>query len=104
MILVEKRRRDLTLVAPFWHNRNVRYADIVWPDDLDLPKTNRRYGTNDFSGVTAAKIAAKKGPVYIVKQDDVNFDDLREAGFRTLHVNGVLYELIGPRNEPLLGR
>ena len=104
MILVEKRRRDLTLVAPFWHNRNVRYADIVWPDDLDLPKTNRRYGTNDFSGVTAAKIAAKKGPVYIVKQDDVNFDDLRKAGFRTLHVNGVLYELIGPRNEPLLGR
>ena len=104
MVLVEKRRRDLTLVAPFWHNRNVRYADIVWPDDLDVPTTNRRYGTNDFSGVTAAKIAAEKGPVYIVKQDDVNCGDLRKAGFRTVHVNGILYELIGPRNEPQLGR
>jgi hypothetical protein len=96
MVLVEKRRRDLTLVAPFWHNRNVRYADIVWPDDLDLPKTNRRYGTNDFSGVTAAKIAAKKGPVYVIRQEDINLKGLHEAGFRKVHVRGVLYELIAP--------
>ena len=92
-MLVEKRRRDLTLVAPFWHNRNVDYADIVWPDDLDLPTTNRRYGTNDFSGVTAVKIAAKKGPVYVLRQEDINFSGLHEAGFRTVHVHGVLYEL-----------
>ena len=88
MVLVEKRRRDLTLVAPFWHNMNVDYAGIVWPDDLDLPTTNRRYGTNDFSGVTAAKIAAKKGPIYIIRQEDINLNGLHEAGFRKLHVHG----------------
>jgi hypothetical protein len=97
MMLVEKRRQDLTLVAPFWHNRNVAYADIVWPDDLDLSTTNRRYGTNDFSGVTAAKIAAKKGPVYVLRQEDIDLDGLHEAGFRKVHVpGGVLYELIAP--------
>jgi 4-amino-4-deoxy-L-arabinose transferase-like glycosyltransferase len=97
MVLVEKRRQDLTLVAPFWHNRNVAYADIVWPDDLDLSTTNRRYGTNDFSGVTAAKIAAKKGPVYVLRQEDINLNGLHEAGFRKVHVHGgVLYELIAP--------
>ena len=93
MVLVEERRQDLTLVDPFWHNRDVGYADIVWPDDLDLPATDRRYGTNDFSGVAAAKKAAKKGPVYVIKQEDVNFDGLHEAGFRTVHVHGDLYEL-----------
>lgn len=100
MVLVEKRRRDLTLVDPFWHNRDVDYADIVWPDDLDLQATDRRHGTNDFSGVTAAEIAAKKGPVYITNQDDVNLSGLYEAGFRTVHVSGSLYELIAPTDEP----
>jgi hypothetical protein len=99
MVLVEKRRQDLTLVAPFWHNRSVGYADIVWPDDLDLPTTNRRYGTDDFSGVTAAKIAAKKGPVYVLRQEDIDFSGLREAGFRTVHVHGVLYELVAPDDD-----
>ena len=88
-----ERRQDLTLVDPFWHNRDVGYADIVWPDDLDLTATDRRYGTNDFSGVIATKKAAKKGPVYVIEQEDVNFDGLHEAGFRTVHVHGALYEL-----------
>jgi hypothetical protein len=100
MVLVEKRRRDLTLVDPFWHNRDVAYADIVWPSDLDLRATNRRYGTDDFSGVESAKMAAKRGPVYILKQDDVRFEGLYEAGFRTVHVRGSLYELIPPADEP----
>ena len=100
MVLVEKRRRDLTLVDPFWHNRDIGYADIVWPDDLDLPTTDRRYGTEDFSGVAAAKIASKKGPVYVIDQDDVNFDGLHEAGFRTVHVQGSLYELVAPTDDP----
>ena len=101
MVLVEKRRRDLTLVDPFFHNRHVGYADIVWPGgDLDLRATDRRYGTDDFSGVNAADIAAKKGPVYIIDQDDINFRGLHEAGFRTVHVHGVLYELIAPTDEP----
>ena len=80
MVLVEGRRRDLTFVDPFWHNRDVGYADIVWPDDLDLATTDRRYGTLDFSGVIAAEIAAKKGPVYVIEQEDVNLARLREAG------------------------
>ena len=96
MVLVEKRPQDLTLVAPFWHNRNVEYADIVWPDDLDLPTTNRRYGTNDFSEVTAATIAAKKGPVYVIRQEDINLNGLHEARFRKVLVHGVLYESIAP--------
>jgi hypothetical protein len=100
MVLVEKRRQDLTLVDPFWHNRDISYADLVWPDDdIDLKTMDRRYGTDDFSGVTAAKIAAQKGPVYILAQDDVNPKGLYEAGFRTVHVKGALYRLIPPRSE-----
>jgi hypothetical protein len=96
MVLVEERRRDLTLVDPFFHNRDISYTDIVWPADVDLATANRRYGTDDFSGVTAAKKAAEKGPVYIINQDDVNPSGLHEAGFRTVHVEGALYELIPP--------
>ncbi len=100
MVLVEERRRDLTLVDPFWHNRNIGYADIVWPADLDLAATDRLYGTDDFSGVTAAKKAAKKGPVYILDHDDVNPKGLYDAGFRTVRVEGSLYELISPGEAP----
>ena len=96
MVLVEERRRDLTLVDPFWHNREIEYADIVWPADLDLAATDRLYGTDDFSGVTAAKKASRNGPVYILRQDDVNPTGLYEAGFRTVHVRGALYELVPP--------
>jgi hypothetical protein len=100
MVLVEERRQDLTLVDPFWHNREIEYADIVWPADLDLAATDRLYGTDDFSGVTTAKKAAKNGPVYILKQDDVNPTGLYEAGFRTVHVRGPLYKLIAPGEGP----
>jgi hypothetical protein len=100
MVLVEERRRDLTLIDPFWHNRDISYTDIVWPADVDLATANRRFGTDDFTGVTAAEIAAEKGPVYIIDQDDVNPRGLYEAGWRTVHVEGVLHELIPPRNEP----
>jgi hypothetical protein len=103
MVLVEGRRRDLTLVDPFFHNRDVSYTDIVWPADVDLETANRRFGTDDFSGVTAAKKAAEKGPVYIIEQDDVQPGGLYEAGFRTVHVKGVLWELIPPRAEPETG-
>jgi hypothetical protein len=62
LVLVERRRQDLTLVDPFQHNPEAEYADIVWPADLSLEETDRRYGTDDFSGVTSARIAAKKAP------------------------------------------
>jgi hypothetical protein len=90
-VLVEKRKRDLTLVDPFWHNRDVAYAN------MDLPTTNRRYGADDFSGVTAARMAAENAPVDVVDRDDVNRGGLREVGFRTGRASGSHYELIGPR-------
>jgi hypothetical protein len=95
MVLVEG-RRDLTLVDPFWHNRDIEYADIVWPADLDLAATDRLYGTDDFTGVTAAEKAAKKGPVYVLHHEDVNPAGLYDAGFRTARVEGPLYKLIPP--------
>ncbi len=100
MVLVEERRRDLTLVDPFSHNRDIRYTDIVWPDDIDLPTANRRYGTDDFSGVTAAEKAAEKGPVYILAQDAVSPAGLYEAGWTTKRVEGALYELVPPEKKP----
>jgi hypothetical protein len=99
MVLVEKRRLDLTLVDPFYHNKTISYADIVWPADVDLATANRRYGTDDFTGITAAKKAAQKGPVYIFDQDDDYRSGFQEAGFRTVHVEGVLYELIPTHGE-----
>jgi hypothetical protein len=96
LVLVEERRQDLTLVDPFWHNRDIGYADIVWPADVDLATANRLYGTEDFSGVTAAEKAAEKGPVYIISQPDINPTGLYDAGWRTVRVEGALYELIPP--------
>jgi hypothetical protein len=101
MVLVEKRRRDLTIVDPFFHNKDVSYADIVWPDDIDLATTDRRYGTDDLSGVTTAKMAAKKGRVYLLDQGVANLQLFRNAGFRVVPVEpGLLYELVPPGREP----
>jgi hypothetical protein len=100
MVLVEKRRQDLTIVDPFHHNRDISYADIVWPADVDLATANRRYGTDDFTGITAAKKAAQNGPVYIFDRDDIDRSGLQEAGLRMVHVEGVLYELIPTHGEP----
>jgi 4-amino-4-deoxy-L-arabinose transferase-like glycosyltransferase len=99
VVLVEERRRDLTLVDPFFHNRDISYTDIVWPADVDLATANRRFGTDDFTGVTAAQKAAENGPVYIIAQNDVNPSGFYEAGWRTVHVKGVLWQLIPPRDE-----
>ncbi len=104
MVLVEKRRRDLTIVDPFWHNRDVSYADIVWPDDIDLATTNRRYGTDDLTGVTTAIKAAKRGRVYLLDQGVANLQLFRNAGFRVVPVKpGLLYELLPPGREPYKG-
>jgi hypothetical protein len=99
MVMVEERRQDLTLVDPFWHNRDIGYADIVWPADVDLATADRRYGTDDRSGVTAAEIASKKGPLYVLAQPDLNRSGLYEAGWRTVQVQGALYELIPPDGQ-----
>ena len=101
MVLVEERRTDLTLVDPFFHNTEVSYADLVWPDDIDLATTDRRYGTDDLSGVSAAAKAAKKGRVYLLDQDVARLESFRRAGFEAVPVEaGLLYELVPPGREP----
>ena len=101
MVLVEKRRTDLTLVDPFFHSTDVSYADIVWPDDVDLATTDRRYGTDDLSGVTTAKKAAKEGRVYVLDQGATNPEHFQNAGFEVVPVReGLLYELVPPGREP----
>ena len=101
LVLVEKRRTDLTLVDPFFHNTEASYADIVWPDDIDLATTDRRYGTDDLSGAKSAKMAARKGRVYLLDQESTNLDPFRKAGFRVVTVkDGLLYELLPSGREP----
>jgi len=99
MVLVEKRRRDLTLIDPWLPGRS-RYTDIVWPDDIDHITTNLRYGTNDTTGVSTAKEMAKKGPVYILNEQSAEPHNFYEAGFKTHHVEGDLWELVPPGGKP----
>ena len=104
MVLVEKRRTDLTIVDPFFHNTDASYADIVWPADVDLATTDRRYGTDDLSGVTTAKKAAKEGRVYVLDQGATNPERFQKAGFEVVPVKaGLLYELVPPGREPYAG-
>jgi len=101
MVLVERRRRDLTLVDPFFHNKDVAYADLVWPDDIDLATTDRRYGTDDLSGVRAARKAAEEARVYLLDQESTNPERFQNAGFAVVAVRaGLLYELVPPGREP----
>ena len=93
MVLVEKRRRDLTLVDPFQHNKDYPYNDIVWPADLSLPETDRRFGTDDLSGVKAARMALKKGPVYLFAQQEARPSNFVEAGFDVTAVEGPVYRI-----------
>ena len=105
MVLVEGRRRDLTLLDPFktsW----LRYEDVVWPDKADSAEAARLYATGDISGVEAARRTAKKGPVYLLDHDIlgrvIGPDTFREAGFVTVPVDGEvgLYELVPEGGEP----
>lgn len=100
LVLVEERRRDLTLVDPF-ETSWVRQTDLVWPGDLDAGESADRYGTGDLSGVETARVAAERGPVYLLNQEIDGMGNFREAGFRVEPVddNEVLYELI-PQETP----
>ncbi|MDQ3910534.1 MAG: DUF2723 domain-containing protein [Actinomycetota bacterium] len=95
MVLVEKRRRDLTLIDPF-ETSWVRYNDIVWPDPLNATQSAARYKTDDVTGVQTARVAAKTGPVYVLDPESADASRLREAGFDMVRVdeNVRLYELI----------
>ena len=102
MVLIEERRQDLTLIDP-WRPGWDRHTDIVWPDDLDAASTARRYGTDDHTGVSTARKAVERGPVYILNQESAGAQNFWNAGFRTVHVpggNDILYELVPPGEEP----
>lgn len=94
MVLVEERRRDLTLVDPF-ETSWVRQTDLVWPDDLDAEESARRYGTDDLSGAKTARLAAERSPVYLLDRDPATRKRLAESGLlvETVDRRAGLYEL-----------
>ncbi len=107
MVLVEGRRRDITLVDTFktsW----IRFDDIVWPDPLNRPEADARYDLDDTTGVAAAREAARSGPVYVLDPNALDPDEaglrfFEEAGFEAVRVGGTgsaLYELFPPGREP----
>lgn len=102
MVLIEERRQDLTLIDP-WRPGWDRHTDIVWPDDINRFTTNLRYITDDNTGVSTARKAAERGPVYILNQESAAPQNFWNAGFQTVHVpggNNILFELVPPGEEP----
>jgi hypothetical protein len=99
MVLVEGRRRDLTLMDPFCTSWD-RHTDVVWPDQISAAEAADRYGTDDTTGVESAREAAQTGPVYLLANGRARLDSFREAGFNVVPVEraGFLYELV-PRSR-----
>ena len=97
MVLVERRRRDLTLIDPFCTSWD-RHTGIVWPDQIDATAAADRYGTDDTTGVEAAR-RAQKGPVYLLANARSSLEPFREAGFDVVPVgqDHLLYELVPRR-------
>jgi hypothetical protein len=95
MVLVERRRRDLTLIDPFCTSWD-RHTDMVWPEDIDAAGAADRYGTGDTTGVEAARKAAENGPVYLLANARSSLESFRDAGFDVVPVGkrGALYELV----------
>ncbi|HSK99205.1 MAG TPA: DUF2723 domain-containing protein [Rubrobacteraceae bacterium] len=100
MVLVEERRRDLTLIDPF-ETSWVRYEDIVWPDSIDAAEAAARYATDDITGVATARESAKTGPVYVLDPEKAYLSGFRNAGFEVVRAgqNTGLYELLPPRSD-----
>jgi len=98
MVLVEGRRRDLTLIDPFctsWDRR----TDVVWPDQVSASEAAGRYGTGDTTGVEAARKAAQEGSAYLLANGRARLEPFRKAGFDMVPVGKgrLLYELVPRR-------
>src|SRR5918997_1783407 len=97
MIVVEERRKDLTLVSPWYPSRN---PQRVWspsgaPDD-EFPSV-KSVGS---SGVADARVAARKGPVYTLG-DGLDLCNFQNTGFSVIRVEGdLLYEILPPDRAP----
>jgi hypothetical protein len=98
MVLVEGRRRDLTLADPFCTSWD-RHTDVVWPDQISAVEAADRYGTADTTGVESAREGARKGPVYLLANDRARLEVFRDAGFDVVPVGKapLLYELVSRR-------
>lgn len=97
MILVEKRRSDLTLVSPWYPSHN---PQRVWSASgaptNGYPAPMRVGG----SGVADARVAARKGPVYALGKS-IDPCDFQNTGFSVIRVEGdLLYEIIPPGGTP----
>jgi hypothetical protein len=99
MVLVEERRRDLTLIDPFCTSWD-RHADVVWPEEISATEAAGRYGTDDTTGIEAARTAARTGPVYLLANGRARLDSFRKGGFEVVPVekDSSLYELV-PEGE-----
>src|SRR5215216_2730560 len=99
MVLVEGRRRDLTLMDPFCTSWD-RHTDVVWPDQISAAEAADRYGADDTTGVEAARRATGTGAVYLLANGRARFEPFRRAGFAVVPVedSGFLYELV-PRGR-----
>jgi hypothetical protein len=92
-------------VDPFQASRHVQFSEVVWPDrhKMDARTSARLYGTWDKTGVKAARIAAKKGPVYVLIGQNMTTEPFRKAGFRVVTVgppNDHFYQLVPPGGKP----
>jgi hypothetical protein len=98
MVLVEERRRDLTLISPWYPSWNpIR----VWTDPHKAEDI--RLGKDDRTGVTAVKVLADRGPVYML-QGSADPSDFLDAGFSVVPVEeDLLYELVPPGRVPYAG-
>lgn len=100
MVVVEERRRDLTLVDPFYPVWN-EHHDSVWPGYVTPGEGDARYGTDDYSGVEAARIAAEDGPVYALDHEEFfDADAFRAAGFEVVEAGEGFYRLDTPEPPP----
>ena len=108
MVLVEKRRQDLTLVDPLQGYESGAYKHVVWPGEVDREEMYRRFGTDDNTGVKTATMLAENGPVYVLAHPGLNGAPFYEAGFGTIQVGetnpqGTLFKLVPPpdnRSQP----
>jgi hypothetical protein len=100
MVLVEKRRRDLTLIDPFCTSWD-RHTDVVWPEEISAAGAADRYGTDDTTGIEAARRAARTGPVYLLANGRARLEVFRDAGFGVEPVgkDGFLYEIVPTGDE-----
>jgi hypothetical protein len=97
MILVEKRRSDLTLVSPWYPSHNPQRVWSASGASANEYPTAKHIGSG---GVADARVAARKGPVYALGKS-VDLCNFQNTGFSVIQVEGdLLYEIVPPGRAP----